>query len=158
MASKVNKKVDLSGEKNIPTHVVAVFGIIRKGSKYLISRRSYSDPQAGGQWSVPSGKVEIEEGIGIIEKTLKREILEEVGLKIKDKVVLLGNGAFTRVSGHNVIGLTFLCDWKSGIAKPLEDQEEIRWLHLPEILNFKEIPNYTMDKFKLLDKYLKKIN
>ena len=49
----MKKKVDLSGEKNIPVHVVAVFGIVQKGDKYLIAKRSASDPQAGGTWSVP---------------------------------------------------------------------------------------------------------
>lgn len=148
----MKRKIDLSGEKNIPLHVVAVFGIIQKGKKYLLARRSSNDPQAGGEWSIPSGKVEIEESVGIIEKTLKREIMEEVGIRIQNDIVLLGNGSFTRVSGHNVIALTFLCKWKSGIARPLEDQEEIKWMTLEEINKFKQLPRYTKKRFNYLSK------
>lgn len=56
----MSKKIDLSGEKNIPIHVVAVFAFIQKGNKFLLSKRSSSDPQAGGEWSIVSGKVELE--------------------------------------------------------------------------------------------------
>ncbi len=151
----MSAKKDLSGEKNIPTHVVAVFGIVQKGNKYLIARRKESDPQAGGEWSVPSGKVEKGGGNGILEETLKREILEEVGIKVQSDIKLLANGSFIRVSGHSVIALTFLCKWKSGVARPLEDQDEVLWLTLPQIKRFK-MPFYTKERFVYLDKYLKK--
>lgn len=154
MQKKNKSKVDLSGEKNIPLHVVAVFGIVKRADKYLIAKRSSQDPQAGGEWSVPSGKVEIEVGDNILENTLKREILEEVGVQIGDSVVLLGNSSFTRVSGHNVVSLTFLCEWQSGEARPLEDQEEVRWMTLDEIMNFKDIPSYTLGRFNLLKEYI----
>ncbi len=144
---------DLDGEKNIPTHVVAVFGFIQKDDKYLIAKRSASDPQSGGEWSIPSGKVEIVEGKEVLEDALKREIKEEVGLEIEDEIVLIGNAAFTRVSGDNVIALTFLCKWKSGVAKPLEDQEDVQWMTLNQLKEYDQFPRWTADRVLLLEKY-----
>ena len=91
-------------------------------------------------------------------KTLKREIMEEVGIDIQDDITYLGDGTFIRVSGHNVIALTFLCKWKAGVAKALEDQEEVKWLTFSELKNFKELPTWTVGRFGLLEKYLKNKN
>jgi len=140
-------------ENDIVTHVVAVFGIVQKRNKFLIAKRESNDPQAGGQWSIPGGKVELELGEDIIEKTLKKEVLEEVGIKIRDKVVFLGSEGFYRVSGHHVVGLTFLCTWKSGVAKPLEDQEEIKWITLKKLKKLRDLPDYMESRIKLLENY-----
>jgi len=119
-------------EKDITTHVVLVTAAIKKGNKYLVAQRSKDDPQTPLFWFFPGGKVEAEMGNGIIEKTLDREIMEEVGVKIKNPKLILNNG-FLRISGHHVIGLTFLCDYVKGTAKPLEDQEKVMWGTLDEI-------------------------
>lgn len=143
-------------ETDINIHVVAVSAIVKKGNKYLIARRSVSDPQAGGQWSFPGGKVDLETGDSVIEKTLRKEILEEVGIKIKDYVEFICDDAFVRVSGHHVVMMTFLCFYQSGKAKPLEDQEEIRWLTIREMLKMKpEFPDYTQARIEALIRHEK---
>ncbi len=145
-------------ENNINTHVVAVTGIVKKGNKYLLARRSFEDDWAAGEWSIPGGKIEMDLGQGIIEKALKREIMEEVGLKIKDHVEFVYNDGFIRVSGHHVVMMTFLCFWKSGEAKALEDQAEVRWLTIDEIKNMKdELPDYTWARIEALIEH-EKIN
>ena len=136
---------------NIPLHVIAVTAIVRKGNKYLLARRSEDDDQAPGEWSIPGGKVEKAVGERRIEETLKKEVIEEVGIKIKDNVELVYNDSFIRSSGDHVVMLTFVCDWKSGTAKPLEDQEEVRWLTLPEIFAMNDLPDYTRRRFEALD-------
>lgn len=145
----MSKNKLLEEEKNIPTHVVAVFAIVQKRNKYLISKRSKDDPQAGGQWSFSGGKVEFEKGLRIIEKTLQKEIMEEVGIEIETNVKYLMSEGFRRVNGHHVVGLTFLCRWKRGVAKPLEGQEEIMWLTLRELNNL-DAPDYIKEKINLL--------
>lgn len=145
-------------ETDIVTHVVAVTAIVRKGNKYLLAKRSFNDPQQGGKWSFPGGKVDAEIEEGIIEKTLKREIKEEVGIEIKDEVKLIYNNSFTRVSGHHVVMLVFMCDYESGEAQALEGQEEIRWVTMKELGEMKnELPDYTWDKIAALQKFLKLI-
>jgi 8-oxo-dGTP diphosphatase len=146
-------------EKDITTHVVAVFAIVQKGNKFLIAKRSSNDPQAGGQWAFPGGKVGMELGDNVLQKNLRREVLEETGVEITDKIDYLANEGFIRVSGHHVVALTFLCHWKSGTAKPLEDQDEIRWMTISEIKSMiKEFPDHTQDRLQSLFEYLKKTN
>ena len=131
-------------EKDINTHVVAVMAIIKKEDKYLLAKRSASDPQAGG-------KVDNDVGVGVIEQSLKKEVMEEVGLEIEDHVEFIYDDAFIRVSGHHVVMMTFLCFYKSGEAKPLEDQEEVRWLTFSELKLMKdELPDYTWKRIEAL--------
>ena len=92
----------------------------------------------------------MEEGGEILEKTLKREVMEEVGVEIEDEILLVGNEGFFRVSGHHVVGLTFLCRWKKGVAKPLEDQEEVKWFTKEELKNFDELPDYFKPRVEKL--------
>jgi 8-oxo-dGTP diphosphatase len=138
-------------ENDITTHVVAVMGIVKNGDKYLLAQRSLNDPQAGGQWSFPGGKVDMEVGDGIIEETLKREIMEEIGIEIEDKIDFICDDGFVRVSGHHVVMMTFLCFYKSGKAKPLEGQEQIKWLTIDEINKIKdELPSFTWKRIEAL--------
>ncbi|MBI3887744.1 NUDIX domain-containing protein [Candidatus Microgenomates bacterium] len=95
-------------ENDINTHVILVMGIVQKGNKFLLAKRSSKDPQAGGEWAIPGGKVDLETGPEVIEKTLKRELLEEVGVEIMDEIKFVCDDAFVRVSGHHVVGLVFL--------------------------------------------------
>lgn len=141
-------------EFDITTHVVLVLAAIEKEGKYLLAKRSSKDPQAGGQWSFPGGKVDMEVGDRVIEQTLKKEILEEVGVEIEDTCQLVTNDAFIRVSGHHVISLLLLCKYKSGEAKPLEDQEEVKWMSLEEILSSPEMPSYTRKRAQAIRDYL----
>ncbi|KKQ94069.1 MAG: NUDIX hydrolase [Candidatus Woesebacteria bacterium GW2011_GWB1_39_10b] len=141
-------------EKDIHTHVILVAGFVQKGDKYLIARRKSDDPQAGGKWSLPGGKVDFDIGGQIIEKTLQREINEEVGVKITGEIEFLGNNAFIRSSGHHVVALVFLCYWKSGIAKPLEGHDKILWLTLEELRNFKDADPFFIETIDLLVRHL----
>ena len=148
MQKNINKL--LKEEKNIPTHVVAVFAFVEKDGKILLTKRSLNDPQAGGQWSVPGGKVDLIEKPDVILDTLKKEVMEEVGIEIGDDIDLVWDEGFYRVSGHHVIGLTFLCKWKKGEAKPLEDQEEVRWVNKKDLENFSGLPDYFKSRIKKL--------
>ena len=142
-------------ENDIVTHVVAVFAIVQKGNKFLIAKRSSSDPQAGGQWAFPGGKVDLKLGDNILQKNLKREVLEETGVEIGSKIEYLANEGFVRGSGHHVIALTFLCHWKKGIAKPLEDQEKVDWKSLTELISMNdELPGHALARILALKEYL----
>lgn len=119
-------------EEDINLHVVATFVWIKRGDTYLLAKRASDDPQAGGLWALPGGKVDMDKGDDIIEKTLAREVMEETGLSIKNLVFLISQG-FVRVSGHHVVSMIFKADWVSGEAQALEGQEEVRWMSLQEI-------------------------
>ncbi|MEI6462311.1 MAG: NUDIX domain-containing protein [bacterium] len=142
-------------EEIIHTHVVLVTAFVRKGDKFLLAKRSSKDSQAGGMWALPGGKVDEDKGPEVIENTLKRELVEEVGVEIKDQISYIYSSSFVRSSGHSVINLCFLCDWKNGEAKPLEDHEEVRWFTLEELVNFSELPKYLKGNVENLSKFLR---
>jgi 8-oxo-dGTP pyrophosphatase MutT (NUDIX family) len=56
---------------------LAVRGVVRKGSKVLLVQR-VDKGRFGGRWELPGGKTDCQEP----KKALKREIKEEVGLKV----------------------------------------------------------------------------
>ena len=68
----------------------------------------------------------------IIENSLKREVMEEVGIKVSNPKYFASR-SFIRSSGHHVVGLSFLLNYESGEARPLEGQDEIRWTTIEEM-------------------------
>lgn len=141
-------------ESNIPVHVVAVFVFVKKGNKLLLTKRSSDDPQSGGEWSVPGGKVDMDEGFEIVEKTVQREVVEETGIQIKPNLTYLGSGGFYRVSGHHVVKLEFLAEWEKGVAQPLEDQDEVKWVTVDELKEISDLPKYITQRIPQLINFL----
>jgi 8-oxo-dGTP pyrophosphatase MutT (NUDIX family) len=76
-------------------HFVVATCILIKGGKYLIAKRADWEKVHPGKWTVPGGKLEVLDYVlgkrdtsdawyNVIENLLKREVLEEVGLEIKN--------------------------------------------------------------------------
>jgi 8-oxo-dGTP diphosphatase len=141
---------------NAKFHIVHVQGWVRHGDKFLMAQRSQKEMQAPGAWHIPGGKVENEVGVQVLEQTLKKEILEEIGIMVSDKMQFLYNDAFVRVDGAHVVSLTFLCDYESGEAQALEDTEKVQWFTLEELKNFVNPPGYLKRAIeKLIEELVK---
>lgn len=120
-------------------YLVLVTAVIEREGTFLIARRSSKESELPGWWSLPGGKLE-SEGPGtqnVLEKTLIREISEEVGLKIESKPRLISDSTFIRSNGEYVIWLVFLCRWLSGEAMPLEDTDAVAWITPEELKDYK---------------------
>ncbi len=138
-------------------HIVLVNAVIEKSGKFLIAQRSWEESHMPGWWSLPGGKVDRTEGIeDILVKTLRREVKEEVGLEIEENPVLIYNGSFIRATGHHVIDFTFLCQWKSGEAKALEDSLAVAWVSPAELGNY-QIHDSMKDRIFRAVRYLKSL-
>jgi 8-oxo-dGTP diphosphatase len=139
-------------------HIVQVQGWVRKDGKFLMAQRSFKELQAPGAWSIPGGKVETEAEIEEwpLQKTLKKEIKEEVGVVVSDTMELVYNDAFTRVDGAHVVAITFLCDYVSGEAQPLEDTEKVKWFTLDELENYEEAKGFLKRQIQALVKHFLK--
>jgi 8-oxo-dGTP diphosphatase len=140
-------------------HIVLVQAVVFKDGKALIAQRGLDEPQSPGTWSLPGGKVELYgEDENVIEKTLKQEFLEEVGIELQDKMDYLKSESFVRDDGSSVIRLCFIAEWKSGEAKPLEDSIAVKWIGRDDIDSF-ESPGQIKNLMKLaFEKYKVKIN
>jgi 8-oxo-dGTP pyrophosphatase MutT (NUDIX family) len=124
---------------NNQTHIVVVTGVIEKNGKFLIAQRSFDESHMPGWWSIPGGKVERtnSEVRGILEATLKRELMEEVGVEIEDSPKLISDSTFLRSTGDHVIWLVFHCFWKSGEAKALDECIDVAWVGSRELQGYK---------------------
>lgn len=124
-------------------HSIVVNAVIEKDGKILISKRSFEEKHEPGKWTIPGGKVDVTQGdvFHILEKTLAKEVKEEVGVQISANVELLTNNTFIRSDDTHVVALMFLCHYESGEAKPLEDTLDVRWVLENELSDYDFSPN-----------------
>lgn len=125
------------------SHHVIVNAVVEKNGKILVSQRSFGEAHEPGKWTIPGGKVDKTDGDvwSILEATCAREVKEETGIEIKDNVDLLTNNTFVHSSGKHAIALIFLCHWKSGEAKMLEDTINVKWISKNDLDSLEFAPN-----------------
>ncbi|EPD51022.1 hypothetical protein HMPREF1210_02213 [Paenisporosarcina sp. HGH0030] len=134
--------------------IVNVEGAIYHDGKWLLIRRSEKEEHAGGSLSLVGGKVEIE-GVSsdILERTLKREIAEEVGIEVSN-LRYVNSSSFVTDSGIHVVDIIFLCDHHSGeaYAKSPDEVDVVLWMTTEQIVNHHDVPGYLKDNIKLADR------
>ncbi|MBD0384913.1 NUDIX hydrolase [Paenibacillus sedimenti] len=131
--------------------IVNVEGAIYCEEKWLIIKRSNKEEHAGGTLSLVGGKVDIEENtLDTLERTVRREIFEEVGIEIKENIHFLYSSSFVSDSGLNVINVVFLCEYGKGTAhsKSPDEVEEVYWLTYEEVLAHSNTPPWTKESIK----------
>ncbi|KKI91385.1 DNA mismatch repair protein MutT [Bacillus sp. SA1-12] len=134
--------------------IVNVEGAVRKNDKWLIIERSKKEEHAGGLLSLVGGKVDIEgNSSDILERTVRREILEEVGVNVKDRLNYVHSTSFVTEKGENVVDIVFLCEYESGEAFPKspDEVEEILWLTTEEVLSHPNSPIYLKESINHAD-------
>lgn len=125
--------------------VVATAIIFNKEGKMLIAKRSKTEKVFPGRWTVPGGKISQEDysslernnaGLWyhVIEQTLKREVEEEVGLKI-DNIKYLTSIAHMTDDGIPSVYLSFFCNHLEGDVKLCDELEESAWVDIEEAKN-----------------------
>ncbi len=96
--------------------------IISKNGKILLGKRSVEPYK--NLWDVPGGFLEYGE---LPEAGLKREIKEEVGVKIKIKKIV---GIFMDTYGKNgdwTMNIYYECEIIAGTPRPDDDVSELKW-------------------------------
>jgi NADH pyrophosphatase NudC (nudix superfamily) len=137
--------------------VVNVEGAIHRNGKWLLILTSEKEEHAGGTLSLVGGKCELEGfSSDILERTLVREIFEEVGCEVTG-LRYVNSSSFVTDSGINVIDIVFLCHHKSGepYPKSREEVDDISWMTTSEILDNTELPGYLKDNIKQAGKILR---
>jgi len=133
-------------------HYVSVTGIIKKGNKYLICKRSSKEKNFPGKWCVPGGKIEHSDFIdnkkdtgshwlNIFEKTLEKEIKEETNLKINN-IGYVSSLVFLRPNGFSTIVVSLFAEYKEGeVILNKDELEEHAWVSLEEARKYDLIEN-----------------
>ncbi|WP_246944740.1 NUDIX domain-containing protein [Bacillus pinisoli] len=138
-------------------YIVNVEGAIRRNDKWLIIERSKKEEHAGGLLSLVGGKVElVGNSSDILESTVKREILEEVGVKVKDKVYYTHSTTFVTDTEEHVVNIVFLCEYESGesLPKSPDEVEAVMWLTTEEVLSHPNSPIYLKKSIKQAEAFI----
>ncbi len=142
-------------------HRITSTAIICKDGKYLLVQRSFEKKVFPGKWTVPGGGLEVDDYIGLptsgagqwyraIEKSLVREVMEEVNLEV-DKFNYLVDIAFIRPDGIPVIVLSYWADYKRGEVKLNDENIKYAWATLEEAKNYDLIEG-IWEEIEMVDK------
>lgn len=143
-------------------HEIAVTGIIVKDGKYLITRRVLSKKRSPGKWTVPGGKLETKDYInlpkdtengwyGVIEKVLRREIKEEVGLEVKN-IEYLTNLTLVHPDGNPSLIISCIAEYSSGeVTLQKEETDKFEWVSSAEAKKF-DLLDGIYDELIMVDK------
>src|SRR5690606_15566116 len=132
---------------------------IHRDGKWLLIRRSEKEEHAGGSLSLVGGQCDAEGfSSDILERTLEREIFEEVGCSVCS-LKYVNSSSFVTDSGVNVIDIVFLCHFQSGepYCKSADEVDEVLWMTTEEILAHLELPDYLKVNVGLAHKMLGEI-
>ncbi|MBT2642407.1 NUDIX domain-containing protein [Bacillus sp. ISL-41] len=131
--------------------VLNVEGAVFREGKWLIIERSTQEEHAGGLLSLVGGTVENEGfSTGLLERTLKRELFEEVGITIKDEVKYVRNSSFVLPDGREVLDLVFYCEIAAGepYPKSKNEVEAVYWMTAAEILAHPKAPIWLRESIE----------
>lgn len=131
--------------------IVNVEAAIYKDDEWLIIERSKQEEHAAGLLSLVGGKVEQEgNALDVLEKTIKREIYEEVGIMVKEQITYIYSTSFITDLGKNVVDVVFLCEYESGnpFPKSKKEVENVYWMTTKQIISHSNAPHYLIESIK----------
>lgn len=130
-------------EKNQYLHEVAITAMIVKDGRYLITRRAPAKKRFPGMWTVPGGKLETSDYLklpkdtenywyNVLERTLNREVKEEVGIDI-DHITYVTSLATVHTDGSPSLVISCMADYVSGdVTLQPEELDQYAWVTLEE--------------------------
>mgnify|MGYP001570109911 CR=1 FL=1 len=146
------------------SHYVVVTGILVKDGKYLIAKRAEWEKAFPGKWTVPGGKLEMKDYISrekdisahwynIFENLLRREIMEEVGLEIKN-IGYVTSMVYLRDDGIPCIIVSLYAEPVGEKIKLCNALTEFEWVILDEAKNYDMVEG-LYEELEILDNHLK---
>ena len=121
--------------------------IYREG-RYLLCRRSEKEEHAPGGLALIGGKVEMEGASSdILERTIAREVEEEVGLVIEGRPRYVHSTSFVTDQGEPVVNVIFLCEEFSGepYAVSADEVAAVYWMTPEEVYDHPDAADYLKD-------------
>ena len=146
-------------------HKIAITAVIYKPDRtYLVTKRASHEDHFPGKWTVPGGKLSTDDYINTplthknqwyyaLTNTLKREVLEEVGLEIGKPEYLL-DLIFIKGGKTPVLVLSYFAEYIGGEVKLNEDATKFAWISADEIHKYDLIEGIDHE-IRLVDEILK---
>lgn len=121
---------------------VIITAIVVKDGKYLVLQRAGWEKRWPLRWTVPGGKISTDDYIkrskdagdwwyNVLEATLRREVKEEAGIKIKN-IRYVTSLADAPKDNYPSIVISCLSDWAEGKIKFDHSMVAYRWVNLKE--------------------------
>jgi 8-oxo-dGTP diphosphatase len=135
-------------------YIVNVEGAIVRDGRFLMAARSEKEAHSPGVLALIGGKVEV---IGnesdVLEKTLRREIDEEVGVSVGPDLAYIYSTAFVTDYGAPVVDVVFLCRHAAGepVARDPDEVAAVVWLTAAEIAANPNVPPWTQHMIALAE-------
>lgn len=126
---------------------VVITAIVVKDGKFLLERRALTKERFPGKWSVLGGKLETGDFLSlpkdtehywynVLERTLKREVEEEVGIDIKN-IRYLTSLARVHEDGAPSLVISCLADYAGGEVRiQPEELDATAWTTLEEAKSY----------------------
>ena len=117
----------------------AVLDSLAEPGRLLVARRT-APPHFAGMWEFPGGKVEAGE---TAERALHRELLEELGVRVRLGAELDSGSADGWPLNERAAMRVWFAELLDGDPRPLQDHDELRWINLrnrDEVLGLPWIP------------------
>jgi len=135
-------------DNNQLLHEVVITAIIfNKEGRYLITRRSLTKKRFPGKWTVPGGKLETSDykdlpketehyWYNVLEKVLKREVKEEVGIDIKN-IEYITSLATIHADGSPSLVISCVAEYDSGEVQLQEGEtDKFEWVSLEQAKSY----------------------
>ncbi len=128
-------------------HEVVITAIVVKNGKYLITKRSANENRFPNKWTVPGGKLEIEDYVNlpkdtefywynVLEQVLRREVKEEVGIEIAN-IEYVTSLATIHADGKPSLVVSCMADYQSGeVTLQEEEMDDFAWVTLKEAKDY----------------------
>lgn len=136
-----------------PYFIVNVEAVIKHNDQFLLIRRSTKEDHSPGTLSLPGGKIDQEAvSPGALERALRREIEEEVGLLL-GRVSYLESKTFLMDTKEWCLSVCFFCEDFSGmaIAKSEDEVDEVLWLKSADLHRQADGPSWTQQSIRLAE-------
>lgn len=146
-------------------HEVAITAIVVKDEKYLITRRVLTKKRFPGKWTVPGGRLQTSDYINlpkdteecwynVLERVVRREVKEEVGLEIKN-IEYVTSLATIDKEGTPILVISCMAEWESGeVVLQTSETDQFAWISSGEAKDYELIGGID-DEFRMADKRLK---
>ncbi len=119
-----------------------VYALIKRGRKFLLLQRPQSKKSYAGYWNLPGGKCEKGESH---RSALRREVLEETGLKIK-----ILNKIMDRIEDAEkpFRTIVYISEPAEGTIRITDEHSSYKWCSKREVNDLKAMP-YIRDLMKI---------
>ncbi len=143
---------------------VVITAIVSHNGKYLVLQRATWEKKFPLRWTVPGGKLSTEDYIhekkdtpdywyNVLEKTLRREVFEECGAKLKN-IRYVTSLADARPDMDPSLVISCLADYAGGKIKTDHSMVDAKWVSLKEAKQMDLIEG-IYEELVLADKMLK---